>query len=270
MLEIINHTLFKKDHTYARMVDRYLPETGAGVNIYSDHQRQLIQQLRPQVKKEFFFTITDVRTGKIIYSEGVDKWLGFASSHFNQKTYLGCLHPGHAVVQNFFSLSLFDLLIGKEITAGHHSPVCTGTIALKNSKGSFLYCKKTSYPFFITNESYVGEYLSEYIIIKGYAGEDYSMVLNDDKVSYNERIYKRARHRFEENSGFSTQELRIIKRYAYSKDPTSEQIAQAFKIQKGTVDKFNKRILKKTELLYKMSFANAKDTALYFRKTGLI
>ncbi len=89
-------------------------------------------------------------------------------------------------------------------------------------------------------------------------------------IHVNEPFTALVKQKFADNTSFSTQDLRIIKRYAKKMDATSESIAAAFKITKMTVETFNKKILKKAELFANKKFRTAKEAAVYFRDVGLI
>jgi DNA-binding MarR family transcriptional regulator len=83
-------------------------------------------------------------------------------------------------------------------------------------------------------------------------------------------MYNAIQKQFEFNGFFSPQELRALKKYAYDPAATSADLAESFKIKKGTVNIYNKRILEKAEKLFERPFANAKETALYLRRMRLV
>jgi hypothetical protein len=273
MLQIPNEQLFNKSKPYADLAQLYLSETTLQSVISVEKQQAVLQQLDTRIKNEQFYFITDVRTGEITHCNGISRWLDYTDTRFIQKNYLHCIHPAHVVIQGFYAHALFEVFINKKINTRFLQPNSITTLALKNKKGNYIYCKRQCYPFQLTGDNRMTEYISEFTIVKEFAGEDYHTRIYNEKdlsIHYNETLKKAVQKKFEETPGFSVQELRILKRYASTENITSEIIAKAFKIEKVTVDKFNKRILRKCENIFGQSFSNAKKAAEYFRRVQLI
>jgi hypothetical protein len=273
MLQIPNHQLFNKGKTYANFAELYLPESAYHLAIAATEQQDALQQLDTQIKKEQFYTVTDVKTGAITQCNGINQWLGFTDAHFTQKKYLAAINPLHLVVQGFYAAALFEVLINKQISPQFLQPACTTALALKNKNGKYFYCKRQCSPFQLTADKRMTAYISEFTLIKEYDNEAYHSKIYDDVAAINnsnEILKKAAGKKFEATKSFSVQELRILKRYAASENIKSEHIAKAFKIEKTTVDTYNKRILKKAENIFGQRFENAKNAAGYFKRVGLI
>jgi hypothetical protein len=273
MLQIPPQQLFSKAKSYTALAELYLPEAINIPAIPTPEQDAVLQELNSQLNKEQFYSITDVKTGEITYCNGINHWLGYADNHFTKKKYLYAIHPAHAVVQGLYAISLFDSLINKQITPKLLLPTCIATLALKHKNGKYLYCKKLCSAWQLTSDGKMTAYISEFTIVKAFAGENYSIRLwneDDPLKDSNEVLKKIVQKEFETASLFSVQELRILKRYASLENATSEMIATAFKIKKGTVDTFNKRIMKKCENILGLRFSTAKKTAEYFKSVDLI
>ena len=116
-------------------------------------------------------------------------------------------------------------------------------------------------------------YLSEFTIIKEFTNENYhSRVSSTDSkdFQFQYEIQNAVKSHFEKSAFFSTQEHRILKKYATTQNITSEAIAKAFKVEKVSVNTYNKRILKKAKELFNYQFVNAKEVGLWLRETGLL
>ncbi len=273
MLQIPNHQLFTKGKTYTALAQLYLPETILPAAISAADQQAVLQQLDTQIKKEQFYFVTDVRTGAITHCNGINQWLGYTDAHFTQKNYLNYINPAHAIPQGFYAAAFFDALISKQLTTQFLQPTCITTLALKNKAGKYIYCKRQCYPFQVTGCNKMTAYISEFTIIKELTNEEYHTRIYDEPElanHLNEILKKLVQKKFEDARGFSIQELRILKRYATAQNVTSETIAKAFKIEKTTVDTYNKRILKKAENIFGLSFGDAKKAAAYFKRVGFI
>ncbi len=271
MLQLPLISFFNKGRTYDEYVQMYLPQYAFETTITKAKQDTVLQQLDKLLHKEQFYFITDVKTGNIIKTAGVYEWLGYTDLHFTQKKYLDIIHPSHNIPQYFFSSSLFEVIINKKLNLQYLKPITVITLALKSNTGKYFYCIKKCYPFQFTKDKKLTEYLSEFTVVKEYTKENYSTrLIVEPKNLLNEQIKKTVQRKFEESNFFSVQELRILKRYAKKENLTSIAIAKAFKIEKATVDTYNKRILKKAENIFGESFENARLVGEYLKALELL
>jgi hypothetical protein len=273
MLHIPYHPLFQKNKTYTQLAQKYLPEDSTTSKFLQKEQEIILEQLTLRINREFFYTITDVKTGEITESQGVQKWLGYTDSHLTSIKYLNLLHPSQIVLQHIYASALFELFIENKIIAIPFKPLITATIALKSKSGKYFYCKRQSYPFELTTDNRVIAYLNEFTIIKEYENELFNIRLNninDELTLINELLRHKIAKIFEDSRCLSIQEIRILKRYAKNEKITSEIISQSFKIEKTTVDTYNKRILLKMESHFTKRFDNAKLVAAYLKSVKLI
>lgn len=273
MLEIPANTLFKKNKAYNNLADIYLPGAGQHSHILTAIQSAYLKELDGQISKEKFYILTDVKSGEITRCNGINHWLGYPDREFSKKKFLHIVSPAHAAIQHFFAAALFSLFLEMAKDVQFLNPVFIGTISLKSINGQYYYCKRESVPFQLTAQNKIASYLSEFTIIKKFANEDYHLRLlngqtqNIASINFLELSTKK---NFETGSAFSFQELRILKKYAQSPTNNSQSIAKSYKIEKGTVDTYNKRIMKKAESIYCQKFENARKVAEYFKRLGLI
>ncbi len=273
MLQIPTNNIFNKSKSYNDFAQLYLPETIIENTITIAKQEAILKELDKQIDKEQFYFVTDVKTGAIIKSNGINKWLGYTDGHFTKKKYLSAIANAHILPQGLYASVIFETLISKEISCQFLKPAAIATLALKNKAGKYFYCIRKCSPFQLTTDKRVTEYLSEFTIIKEYSNEAFHIRWSaaDEKITTQiEIINKAVRKKFDELKCFSVQELRILKRYAKKENITSEAIAKAFKIEKATVGTYNKRILSKGEVLFGERFENARNVAEYLRELQLI
>jgi hypothetical protein len=273
MLQIPTNNIFKKSKSYHEFVQLYLPETVMECVISVSRQEMVLQQLNAQIDKEQFYFVTDVKTGTIVKSNGVNKWLGYTDEHFTQKKYLSAITQAHTVPQGLYASVIFEALINKQISCAFLAPAVISTVALKNKVGKYFYCIRRCSPFQLTSDGRITEYISEFTIVKEYSNEIFHtrwMVDGDKQQAQIDLINKAVKKKFDELKCFSVQEMRILKRYAKKENITSEAIAKAFKIEKATVGTYNKRILTKGEILFGERFDNARNVAEYLKELQLL
>jgi hypothetical protein len=272
-LQIPTNNIFNKSKSYNYFAQLYLPETVFENTITASKQETVLQQLDKQIEKEQFYFVTDIKTGAIIKSNGINKWLGYMDEHFTQKKYLSAIAHAHILPQGLYASTIFEVLINKQIGFQFLKPAITTTLALKNKAGKYFYCIRKCSPFQLTTDKRITEYLSEFTIVKEYTNETFHTrwsVVDEKMTAQFEIVDKIVRKKFDELKCFSVQELRILKRYAKKENITSEAIAKAFKIEKATVGTYNKRILTKGEILFGERFSNARNVAEYLKELGLL
>lgn len=269
MIQTPNSTLFKKGNPSTNFSSIYLPDTDYVPIVEVNSQQAVFNNLNSDIGKEYFYFTADIKNESIKNCNGVSEWLGYADTHFDLKKYNQILHPSHEIVQNFYGLVLSKYLIEDKPKLQFMHPVWGTILALKHKNGKYIYCKRQCYPFQLSTDNKLLEYLCVFTVIKEYNNECYHGRLYDvthTGTIYEEKIKKKLQNSFEQHSNFSTQELRIIKRYAQNAKTTSETIAKAFKIKKATVATYNKRILRKAELIFCTEFENAKEVGKYLRE----
>ncbi len=273
MLEMPGLQVFKKEKKYSEKIELYYADNGFKPMVQKATRNIILKELESNLSKERFYTVTDLRSGEIILSHGTGKWLGLADKEFSQKKFEQIIHPAHAVIQCVYASCIFELLSASIIQPAYLQPSFICTLALKIANREYLYCKRETFPFQLTDTGKIISYLSEFTVIKKFSGEIYHNRISASDELYalhNQSLYALAKKFFKINSGFTIQEQRILKRYAYTENSSSGKIAKSFKIAKVTVDKYNQRILRKSEKLFHIYFDTASAAAAYFRNTQLI
>lgn len=273
MLQIPNYKPSPICMSYEGMVDAYLHDNHHTQVVSALEQKAILQRMDAEIYREHLYFSINLKENRIVHCNGVSRWLGYADASFSLRDYLEMIHPMHAPVQHYYGLSLLELLVHNEIDLQFMQPICATVIALKHKAGKYTLYKRECAPFQLTKGNRLTEYLCYFNVIKEFSNESYHTRIypaNKHSTHTEEKLSTLVRRKFSEHTDFSTQELRILKRYAQQETSTSELIGEAFKIKKLTVDTFNKRILKKAEIFSQQSFKTAKQAALYFKNAGLI
>ncbi|GAB3421726.1 hypothetical protein [Niabella aquatica] len=258
---------------YADQVAAYLEDHSCTQVVTALEQNAVLKRMDEEILQERIYFSVNLAENRIVHRNGISRWLGYTDTDFSLRDYHQIIHPAHAPLQCYYSASLLELFMHNEIKLQFMQPVCATLIALRHKTGKYIYCKRECSPFQLTGKNKITEYLCQLSMLKQFSCETYHTRIypvNSYSAHVDDRLHALARKKFAEQTSFSIQELRILKRYVYQKNSTSEIIGQAFKIKKSTVNTFNKRILKKTELFSKQGFNTAKEAALYFKNAGLI
>jgi len=258
---------------YTQLLTTYLQSVTQDATITVAEQDAIWRLIRQEIVQEQFSIAINVLEERVIRCYGLSRWLGHHESAFSNRDYNEIVHPTHAVVQDLHSLALLELLLLNRIRPVFMQPVCISLVALRQQSGRYLYCKRVCFPFQLTTDKKITEYLCHFTIIKEFNQENYHARLlapfaPADRLhdSYRSLVKKR----FLEQVNFSTQEWRILKRYARQQETTRKMIGSSFKIKESTVNTFNKRILKKAEQFSQKKFSTAKAAAGYFSEMGFV
>lgn len=273
MLQIPHQHFLQNNISYLSFAQRYLPASTQVAYTSLSVPQQLMEQLNRQLNYEQFYFITDVRTGDIVHCNGVGRWLGYPDEHFTLQKYFSVIYPAHAIAESLYAAAYFEAIVGRQITPSFLHPSFITTLALKNKGGQYLYCKRRCYAIQFADVQQMTFYLNEFTIVKPLANEAFHTRLQQEYPNadtINALIKKKALQHFEEAGIFSTQELRILKRYSDNSNAGSQAVARAFKIKKATVDTHNKRIMKKAAAAFEQRFENAASAAHYIQLSGLI
>lgn len=258
---------------YADQLTSYLDGHAYTQVVSALEQEAVLHRMDEKIPHEFIYFSVTLAENRIVHCNGVARWLGYMDAGFSLRDYHQIIHPAHAPIQCYYSASLLELLMHNEIGLQFMQPVCATLVALKHKSGKYIYCKRECLPFQLTKENKMTAYLCRFTIIKEFSSEPYHTRIypgNRHSMYIQDKLQALVRKKFAEHTDFSTQELRILKRYAHQKNSSSEMIANAFKIKKSTVNTFNKRILKKAETFSQQGFHTAKEAALHFKNAGLI
>ena len=273
MLHIPDYPLLDKKLQYEPLVVAYLQGSdGLGV-IPQALQQEITTKLDAQLDNEQFYYVIDVRKDEILHCNGINNWLGYPELGFTRKKFLSLIHPSFTFLMGIYVKALFAYFQNKTTTLQFGYPVCAILFAIQHSNGQYQYCKGKCYPFQLSGQGHITEYIVVANIIKPLSNEDYCFILfcdNGKRNEFEEIIRQDIQQSFKQGGYFSFQEFRILKKYAQDPNTNSETIAKTFKIEKATIGTYNIRILKKAETLFNQRFDNAKKVAEFLKRVNLI
>jgi hypothetical protein len=248
----------------------------------NEKELQLITDAVAMGEERFAFVV-DLVGKKLTHAIGISEWLGVSNETFSLKNYFQAIHPQFVQHLILMAATSFEVANSDDFELTFNKKYIT-QIPLRNSRGEYLFCKRTLSVFSISQEKsgrrVISSYLNDFVIIsefdetqdlQGMAAPRITEGNNRD-IKFEENIKSKAQERFEAKSTtnpYSTQEIRILKRYAQN-DASAIEIAKAFKIEKNTVYTLNRRILEKTERVYNVKFEKAIDVAKYLKMEGLL
>jgi hypothetical protein len=146
-------------------------------------------------------------------------------------------------------------------------------MALRHKNGSYLLCKRLASIFQYDDQHRLLEYINEFTILDPYREEPYSIrVVKGDgsHLDWEVEMIERIKSLFEDKNQFSSQQIRILRKYAYYPDIDVNQIATSFKIKASTVYTNHQRILKKAALLFQKKFESVREVARYMKEQWLL
>lgn len=258
---------------YQNQSARLLPDLEYNKMVSHDEQMVELQQLKDTIRYERFFFVVNLHKMEIEHVNGVQRWLGYDEKNFDFLKYLSIIHPEHAPAHNMTSVVLIEGLMKGDWAIEFMKHRYITEMALKHSNGRWLLCKRLACIFQYDERRRLLEFVNEFTIIREYKSDPFTVRATSDEgkdLEWLNEFLARVQKAFQDKNMFGFQEIRILRKYAYNKNISVAEIANAFKIQESTVITYNKRILEKAEALYYKRFANAKQVAIVLKEAGMV
>ncbi len=272
-----SHQIEKAKKAITRKKYDELPEA-----VSSEEQQNELESMKEVIRHEKFFFVVSSNESRIEHTHGVEKWLGYNEQEFTLEKYLSIIHPSYLEFLTHLAQITFQIVSNKGFRVGFREQRYVVDIALKHAKGHYVLCKRALSPWqwrYDKIRQELTHYFNEFTVTNPYL-EDISPELfprildvNGDKMFNLEDILrKNASLYFETNKiFFSIQEIRIIRKMAYSPNITSSDLAAFFKNQIGTINTLKKRIIKKGRLLFNdPEIDSAKSIAQLMKKNCFV
>jgi predicted XRE-type DNA-binding protein len=246
-----------------------------------EHTAEL-ESFKEGVKHQKFYFVINRCTKSIENIIGLNQWLGYDEDTFDLKTYFKSINPNQLIYLITLAEQAFKIteLPNFTLRFGHQQYIVD--LEMKHAAGHYVMCKRVLTPWQWQNngeEQILTHYLLDFTVhnfhIDQISDELKPRVYDKfgNKLTDLEGLLRLAASSNIENESnlFTSQEYRILRKFANNKNITSEEIATAFKIKKSTVHTFNKSIIEKGRLFFKDNkIENAKDLALRLRNNYLI
>jgi len=258
---------------FKTQAERLLSDEQFNLVISREEQQREIEKLKQTLHYEkFFFVLTHVGY-KIEHVCGLQRWLGYKDSDFDIQRYFGIIHPSHMVAQMTVAYEMLEGFISGKWPLHFMGERLVNTIALQHANGEYYLFKRLAWPFQFDSNNRLISYLNEFTLIGKYNNESYTarfMDINGNAVDWQDELLKSTKKSFNGQKHFSTQEMRILHKFAGDPKLLPADIARMFKIKESTVLTYKKRILNKAEKLFHKRFKTTKQVAEHLREQGLV
>lgn len=270
---IPNHSQTPVIDIFLKDLRDYLPASNYEPVISQEEQNKILEKFKNNARKAKFSFVIDGLSGQIKYCFGVEKWLGYSPEAFTTKKFLEITHPAHSIAHWMNGASIWNVFsVHKEFVTFYDLSLVY-TSGVKHLDGTYILCSCEAFFFQISKDGKGLEFGYEYTILKDLNLEDFNISFYDKngrRPDVLNLVVKAKKNKFKSVQLFSTQEMRILHRYAYDENTNSEDIAKAFKIDKKTVSTHNTNILDKAEIFFYYRFDSAKKFAQHLKRLDLI
>ena len=280
MPAIVNDAFVVKSKSTKSLLEQYrqksqelLPELSYERVVLPEVQLTELTHLKETIQYERFFFVVDLQKMEIRNISGVARWLGYHESDFNFYKYLKIVHPAHVTTHTIASMSMLEGLMKGQLAIEFMKHRYVTLIALQHKNGHYLLCKRLACVFQVDPQKRLLEYINEFTVISRHNEEPFAVMPASDEGENKEwltELMKHAKNFFQGKNFFSVQELRILRKYAYDKNISLEQIANSINVEKSSVMTYNKRILEKAADLCSKRFSNAREVGLALKEAGLL
>lgn len=248
-------------------------------NISQAKQEKEIKLLIETVKYERFFFVVDLIKKEVLYTNGLQKWMGYNDDDFSLLKYFQILHPKHLESLNMLAQATFQTANSGKYKVAFMEQKYIVQLPIKHIEGHYLLTKRTLSPFQIDQDGRVTAYLNEFSIIgkhePSHALEPWLVDSNGNQM--NEAALEiRTRtdeilNKLKRPRPFSVQHLRILRKIAYEKDINFKQIAKSLQIKPASMETHSRRLLENARIYFENDdFKNLRDVALYAKREDYV
>lgn len=242
-------------------------------------QEREIKLLNETIKYERFFFVVDLKTRKILHTNGLQKWMGYNDSEFSMLKYFQIMHPKHLESLNMLAQAAFQAAHSGKYKISFMEQKYIVQLPIRHIDGHYLLTKRTLSPFQIDQQGRVTAYLNEFTIIgkhePSHALEPWLLDSNGNQLT---EAATEIRNRADElldkvkrPRPFSIQHLRILRKIAYQKDISLKQIAQSLQIKPASMETHSRRLLENARAYFENDdFKTLRDVAIYAKREGYV
>lgn len=260
-------------NTLKKQSDRLLPDVGNNSMVSAATQQEEIELLKRTLHYEKMFFIINARTLTIEQANGVVRWLGFGEEQFTIEKYYSIIHPSYLAAQMAGTYELFEVSMSGKIPIQFMGYYFTDIISLQHAGGEYRLFKRLIIPFQHDDKSRLLSYLNEFTLIGHCESKPYCTRITDrlgNAIAWEDDFFKTIKSSFEKQAIFSTQELRILYKFASNPSVSSAEVAVMFKVKENTIITYKRRILQKAQFFFQRRFNTAREVASYLQEYRLI
>jgi DNA-binding CsgD family transcriptional regulator len=268
MTEMPPNPFLPNSISYKAFADAWTGRQAVAYELAAVLQSPMVQAADGAGHQEQFYFLTDVATGTMVHSHGIQQVLGYPEKAFNLKKFMQQLQGAHAAALAFYAAAVYQHV--SHLPVKRSEALSHSTLSLKALSGHYWYCKRSIYPVPVDGHKKPPVLLHAFTLVKEHDNEVFSMRIPSLTGKPEQAFLTTLQQLFATHSGFSQQEYHILRQYAATPAMSTAQIAGLLSIQKSTAETYHQRIIRKTEDLYYVTPASAKDAALYFRRLRFI
>lgn len=252
-------------HKHHKIFEGYLKEVkylskNTGQPIFPQEEVALNKLGNYANQLDTFSTVCDIQQGKIMYSEGLIKWLTIPEEGIKKEALFQLIHPQYQLLYLANNLAIYESLNKfKSFLKADGSMFFTLFFPLKMKDGRYYQIKQMSMPFRVDAGQRVVQKLDVFRIIEPYRGQAAKthFMSSQTDTFFVEAIKQEQRRTLlqritRDNSPYHRKKYLPFRPRYYellalsAKYPTASNktIAQKMKIKENTVEGYNKEILK--------------------------
>ncbi|MEO5675505.1 MAG: hypothetical protein ABIQ74_12755 [Chitinophagales bacterium] len=253
--------------------ERLLPPLPCKKMVWQREQQKQIRILKATLIHEQFFYVADLREGKLKNVNFIEKWLGYPDQDFTIEKFMSLIHPSQQLAFKLLSYNLAIYLLGGKMKLQFMVQYFIFHVALRHIKGHYLLFKRVTYPFQFTDKNQLLEYLTVFTLLGGYQNTPFYFRASDqngDLLDMHLTIIENMQTQFKSLRVFSTQEWRILTRYAKDININIAMLSQAFQVKESTIKEYNKRIKEKASNIFERQFTSTREVAAWLAYQGIL
>jgi hypothetical protein len=262
------------------ILDSFYPnDSNYRPQISPETQFEELKQLNQTIKYEQFYFVLDLVDKKIKNVSGLSDWLEYPNETFDIMEYLKIMHPRHRLSIFNSAISAFQLANSSDFMLKFMNQRLVAQLPLLHKNGKYYVCKRSLYPFQISDTGQIMAYLNHFVIIKEYDELDtLDLRIGNNAVikqGFEMDAYQKGLSIFNKeaslNFGFNKKEILILEALANDASLGHAELAKLLDINLSTLKKtYNSRILNKARSYFNIeSFSNIKEVAQFMRREGL-
>lgn len=256
-----------------KQAERLLPGINNKTMVPAEMQQEEIELLKGTFHYEKMFFVINACTVSIEQANGITRWLGFREGQFTIEKYYSVIHPSYLAAQMAGMYELFEFSMSGKVPVQFMGYYFTDMIALQHASGHYRLFKRMIIPFQHDDKSRLLSYLNEFTLIGQCNSKPYCTRITDrlgNAVEWQDDYFTGIKTFFEKQSIFSSQELRILYKFASDPSISSADVAVMFKVKENTIITYKRRILFKAQHFFQRRFKTAREVAAYLQEYRLI
>jgi hypothetical protein len=141
------------------------------VDFESPNIQAILQKYQEDNRLDEYYYIVDVTKYQIIWSHGIDKWLGHPIAQHNFDFHVKLIHPFMKRWYIYFAIGIYELLFNDpELFKKYPSIRFTSNLPIRNAKGSYTCVKQIGMPLQLDQNGQMVSHFNIHQVMDGYRG----------------------------------------------------------------------------------------------------